>query len=135
MDTIIERVAGLDIGKKSLTACVRTPDGRGGRRAQTRTYSTMTRQLLALGEWLAAEQGTVVAMESTGTYWKPPFYVLEGCFECWLLNARHLKAVPGRKTDLLTELPDRCGGRGVRGRAGLARFPRRDQWWGCPGGA
>jgi transposase len=100
MDTIIERCAALDIGKKTLTACVRTPDGKSGRRSETRTFSTMTRQLLVLRDWLATERVTVVAMESTSTYWKAPFYLLEDDFDVWLLNARHLQAVPGRKTDV-----------------------------------
>ena len=100
MDTIIERCAALDIGKRTLTACVRTPDGQGGRRSTTRTFKTMTRSLLVLADWLADEQVTVVSMESTSTYWKTPFYVLEDQFDCWLLNARQFKAVPGRKTDV-----------------------------------
>ena len=74
MDTIIERCAGLDIGKKSLTACVRTPDGKGGRRSQTRTFRTMTRALLALRDWLVEQRVSVVGMESTSTYRKPAFY-------------------------------------------------------------
>jgi hypothetical protein len=86
MDTIIERCAGLDIGKKTLTACVRTPDGKGGRRSQTRTFSTMTRQLLVLRDWLASERVTVVSMESTSTYWKAPFYLIEDDVEVWLLG-------------------------------------------------
>jgi transposase len=100
MDTIIERCAALDIGKKTLTACVRTPDGQGGRRSVTRTFPTMTRQLLVLRDWLAAERVEVVSMESTSTYWKPAFYLLEDEFSVWLLNAHHIKAVPGRKTDV-----------------------------------
>lgn len=100
MDTIVERCAGLDIGKKSLTACVRTPDGTGGRRSQTRTFRTMTRSLLALRDWLVEQRVSVAGMESTSTYWKPAFYALEADMDCWLLNAQHLKAVPGRKTDV-----------------------------------
>jgi len=100
MDTIIERCAGLDIGKRTLTACVRTPDGQGGRQSVTRTFRTMTRDLLALRDWLVAERVSLVGMEATSTYWKPPFYLLEDTLTCWLLNAHHLKAVPGRKTDV-----------------------------------
>jgi transposase len=86
MDTIIERCAGLDIGKKTLTACVRAPDGKGGRRSQTRTFSTMTRRLLVLRDWLASERVTVVSMESTSTYWKAPFSLIEDDVEVWLLG-------------------------------------------------
>ncbi|MCV2492027.1 IS110 family transposase [Geodermatophilus sp. YIM 151500] len=101
MDVLIERCAGLDIGKKDLKACVRRPAARAGRRAsEARTFATTTRGLLALAEWLADEQVTVVGMESTGDYWKPVFYLLEGTFETQLLNARHIRNVPGRKTDV-----------------------------------
>jgi len=100
MFLLIDRCAGLDIGKKTLTVCLRTPDGRGGRVSTFRTYSTMTRSLATLRDWLVAEGVTVVAMESTSTYWKPVFYALENDLKCWLLNAAHLKAVPGRKSDV-----------------------------------
>jgi transposase len=101
MDVLIERCAGLDIGKKDLKACVRRPGARAGRReSEVRTFATTTRGLLALHEWLAAEQVSVVGMESTGDYWKPVFYLLEGAFETQLLNARHIRNVPGRKTDV-----------------------------------
>jgi transposase len=100
MDTMVERCAGLDVHKDTVVACVRTP-GRGGRREQTtRTFKTMTVDLLALRDWLVAMDVTLVGMESTGVYWKPVFYVLEDDIECWLLNARHLRNVPGRKTDV-----------------------------------
>ncbi|MEN3360354.1 MAG: transposase [Mycobacteriales bacterium] len=72
----------------------------GRRRVRVRTFSAMTRDLLAMRDWLLAEQVTVVGMEATGAYWKPVFYLLEHEVECWLLNARHMKAVPGRKTDV-----------------------------------
>src|SRR5262249_20084676 len=65
-----------------------------------RTFTTMTNDLLAMRDWLLEQQVTVVGMEATGAYWKPVFYLLENDLECWLLNARHLKAVPGRKTDV-----------------------------------
>ena len=100
MDTIIERCAGLDIGKKTLTACVRAPDGKGGRSGVVRTYPTTTRHLLMLRDWLVEQKVTLVAMESTSTYWKPVFYLLEDDLTCWLLNAAHMKTVPGRKTDV-----------------------------------
>ena len=129
MDVVVERCAGLDVHKDTVVACVRTP-GKGGRREQTtRTFKTMTIDLIALRDWLVAMGVTLVGMESTGVYWKPVFYVLEDDIECWLLNARHLRNVPGRKTDLLTELPQgfRCGC--VPGGVGLARFAARDRRW------
>jgi transposase len=66
----------------------------------------MTRSLLVMADWLAEHGVQIAAMESTATYWKPVFYCLEERMECWLLNAAHMKAVPGRKSDLLTELPE-----------------------------
>ncbi len=100
MDVLVERCAGLDVHKDTVVACVRTP-GEGGRREQlTRTFGTMTVELLALRDWLGAMGTTLAAMESTGVYWKPVFYVLEDAMECWVLNARHMRNVPGRKTDI-----------------------------------
>jgi transposase len=81
-------------------ASVRVPDGKGGREEQTRGFGTTTPELLALRDWLVAEGVTLVGMESTGVYWRPVYYVLEDAMECWLLNARHLRNVPGRKTDV-----------------------------------
>ncbi len=100
MDPIIERCGGLDVHKDSITACVRVPGEQGARRQEIRTFGTTTHQLLALRDWLASFGVTLVGMESTGVYWKPLYYVLEDDMECWLLNAHHLKAVPGRKTDV-----------------------------------
>ncbi|WP_137123586.1 IS110 family transposase [Segeticoccus rhizosphaerae] len=100
MDVMFERVAGLDIGKKSVTVCVRTPGAGRRRRQETRTFRTMTRSLEVMRDWLIAEDVTLAAMESTSTYWKPVFYALEDHMDCWLLNAAHMKAVPGRKTDV-----------------------------------
>ena len=100
MDTVVERCAGLDVHKDVVVACVRTP-GSGRQRAQTtRTFGATTVELLALRDWLVAEGVSLVGMESTGVYWKPVYYVLEDEIECWVLNARHLKNVPGRKTDV-----------------------------------
>jgi transposase len=100
MDLVVERCCGLDVHKDTVVACVRTP-GKGAQRdQQTRTFSTMTVSLLALRDWLVAMGVTLVGMESTGVYWKPVFYVLEEAMECWLLNAQHLRKVPGRKTDV-----------------------------------
>jgi transposase len=99
METLVERCAGLDVHKDSVTACVRVPDGHGGRHAQTRRFTT-TAGLVLVAEWLASYQVTRVGMESTGCYWKPVWHLLEGQVECWLLNAAHLHNVPGRKTDV-----------------------------------
>jgi transposase len=100
MDTLIERCAGLDVHKASVTATVRVAGEQGARQTQTRTFRTTTAGLVLLGDWLASFGVTVVGMESTGVYWKPVYYLLEDGFECWLLNAQHLKNVPGRKTDV-----------------------------------
>ncbi len=101
MEVTIERCAFLDVHRDTAVACVRAPDGAGGRRKETRTFSTMTSQLLALRDWLAGERVTVVGMESTGIYWKPVYYLLEDDFECQLINAAHMRNVPGKKTDVL----------------------------------
>ena len=100
MDVLVERVAGLDVGKKIVVVCMRTP-GPGGRRlSETRTYRTMSRSLEAMADWLVEQGVTLAGMESTATYWKPVFYALEDRVGTWLLNAAHMKAVPGRKTDV-----------------------------------
>jgi transposase len=96
MEVVHEVCCGLDVHKKSVTACVLWASGR---RRQTRAFGTFTRQLLELGDWLRACGVTHVAMESTGVYWKPVWNLLEGQFEVLLVNAQHIKAVPGRKTD------------------------------------
>lgn len=101
MDVIVDRCAGLDIGKKQVQACVRGPDGSGGRRGEVRTFDTFTADLEALREWLRAEGVTQVAMEATGPYWKPVWFVLEDAgFDLLLVNSRHVKILPGRKTDV-----------------------------------
>jgi Transposase and inactivated derivatives len=100
MDTVIERCAGIDIGKKTVAVTIRTPGNGKRRRTETRTFATMTRDVLALRDWLINERVQVAGMEATGDYWKPIYYLLEDALECWLLNAHHLKAVPGRKTDV-----------------------------------
>jgi transposase len=100
MEVQYERVAGLDIGKATLTVCVRTPGPRGGRRAETRTFSTMTRSLQVMRDWLVECGVTVAAMESTSTYWKGAFYCLEEVMEIWLVNAAHIKAFDRRKSDV-----------------------------------
>ena len=83
-----------------VVVCVRTP-GEGGRRvSETRTYRTMSRSLEAMADWLVEQGVTLAGMESTATYWKPVLYCLEERMGTWLLNAAHIKAVPGRKSDV-----------------------------------
>lgn len=100
MEKIVERCAGLDVHKASVTACVRAPGEAGETHQEIREFSATTRGLLQLRDWLASFEVTLVGMEATGVYWKPVYYMLEDDFECWLLNAWHLKNVPGRKTDV-----------------------------------
>jgi transposase len=100
MDTIYQRCCGLDIHKKVVVACLITPGAKGRSHKEIRSFGTMTADLLELGDWLSAAGCTHVAMESTGVYWKPIYNVLEGSFELLLVNAQHIKAVPGRKTDV-----------------------------------
>ncbi|HKO86185.1 MAG TPA: IS110 family transposase [Actinomycetota bacterium] len=101
VEVIYQRCAGLDIGKDEVVACVRVPDGARGRRQELRTFKTFSSGLEALADWLT-EQGVVqVVMEATGQYWKPCWYVLEERgLELLLVNARHVKVLPGRKTDV-----------------------------------
>src|SRR5215204_1950677 len=100
MDVIVERVAGLDVHKASVTACTRVP-GEGGRREEhTETFPATVPGMLVLADWLQAHGVTQVAMEATGVYWKPVWAILEDRFECLLVNARHVKQAPGRKTDV-----------------------------------
>jgi transposase len=100
MDVVYSHCAGLDVHKKTVVACVITLDAHTQRHIETRTFGTMTADLLQLSDWLQSQQVTHVAMESTGEYWKPIFNILEGNFEVLLVNAQHIKAVPGRKTDV-----------------------------------
>ena len=100
MEQLIERGCGLDVHKATVAACVRVPGPKGGREQHVRVFGTTTAELLALRDWLEAHGVTHVAMESTGVYWKPVYYVLEERFQCLLVNAAHIKQVPGRKTDV-----------------------------------
>ena len=100
MEQLIERVAGLDVHKKTIAVCVRVPGERGERAQQVRTFGTTAAELVTLRDWLEAHQVTHVALESTGVYWKPVYYVLEEALTCLLVNATHVKKVPGRKTDV-----------------------------------
>ena len=100
MDVLVERCAGLDVHKDTVMACIRYPGPSRERLQEIHEFGTTTTALLALADWLASYGVTVVGMESTGVYWKPVYYVLEDGFDAQVLNARHLKAVPGRKTDV-----------------------------------
>jgi transposase len=100
LDAIYERVGGLDVHKKSVVACRRRLTSSGRVEKEVATFGTTTPQLLALLGWLHEWDVTHVAMESTGVYWKPVWNILEGHVELLLVNARHLKTVPGRKTDV-----------------------------------
>src|SRR4051812_41623621 len=100
METIVERPAALDVHKAQVTACVRVPDERGRREQHVAEFQTTVRGLLGLRDWLAAHRVEQVVMEATGVYWKAPWAILEDEFECLLVNARHVKQVPGRKTDV-----------------------------------
>jgi transposase len=100
MRIVYERCAGLDVHKKTVVACRVMPDGEGGWQVEVRTFDTMVDGLLALADWLRAGGVTQVAMESTGVFWRPIFNILEGEFEVILSNAKHIKFVPGRKTDV-----------------------------------
>src|SRR3989454_804401 len=100
MENVFPCCAGLDIHKKSVEACVRRLEPAGQLHHQTRHWGTMTRDLLAMADWMAAQGVTHVAMESTGVYWKPIYNILESRFTVLLVNARHLKQVPGHKSDV-----------------------------------
>ena len=99
MDVVYRCCCGLDVHKDTVTACVTWAEATGAKRQQKRKFGTFTRELLDLADWLRECGVTHVAMESTGIYWKPVWHVLEGHFELLLVNAQHIKAIPGRKTD------------------------------------
>ena len=100
MEGLIERCAGVDVHQATLVVTVRVPEGSGGRHVETRTFGTMTVDLLTVRDWLQACGVTHVAMESTGVYWKPLYYLLEDGVTLLLVNMQHLKQVPGRKSDV-----------------------------------
>jgi transposase len=100
MDRLIERCAGIDVHQRTMVATVRVPAADGGRAVITQTFGTMTADLLVLREWLQAHRVTHVAMESTGVYWRPLYYLLEEDFTMLLINMQHLTHVPGRKSDV-----------------------------------
>lgn len=96
MDVFYSRVCGLDVHKKNIVACTITPEGK-----ETRTFGTMTDDLILLVDWLKFKECTHAAMESTGPYWKPIYNLLElEEIEALVVNAQHIKNVPGRKTDV-----------------------------------
>jgi transposase len=99
VEVVYERCAGLDVHKKSITVCVLWALPKGKKKQEKRRFGTFTQELLAMAEWLRESGVTHVAMESTGVYWKPVWNILEGQLEILLVNAQHIKAVPGRKTD------------------------------------
>ncbi len=100
MEVIHERCCGLDVHKRTVVACIRIQKAEGGAHMDIKTFTTMSFDLLILRDWLTANKVTHVAMESTGVYWKPVFNLLEDQFQVLLVNAHHVKALPGRKTDV-----------------------------------
>jgi transposase len=100
MQVVYERCCGLDVHKKVVVACLITLTAKGQRHKEIRSFGTMTRDLLVLLDWLRAAECTHIALESTGVYWRPIFNILEGEMTVLLVNAAHIKAVPGRKTDI-----------------------------------
>jgi transposase len=100
METVVERPAALDVHKEQVTACVRVPGEGRSREQHVAEFPTTVAGLLTLLDWFSAFGVTQVVMEATGVYWKPVWAVLEDAFECLLVNARHVKQVPGRKTDV-----------------------------------
>jgi transposase len=95
-----ERCCGLDVHKKLIVACLLVVSAQGELEKQIRSFSTMTKDILALADWLRAAECSHVVMESTGSFWKPIYNLMEGLFELIVVNAQHIKAVPGRKTDV-----------------------------------
>lgn len=100
MQLVFQRCCGLDVHKTTVVACLITPNPQGERQKEIRTFSTMTADLLKMADWLKLAGCTHLAMEATGVYWKPVFNLLEDQLEIMVVNAYHLKAVPGRKTDV-----------------------------------
>lgn len=100
MDQIHDRVAGRDVQRDRVVACVRATGPRGGAVTEKERFGTTTAQLSRRLGWLTERQVSLAALEATGVYWKPVSYALEGHLEVWRCNAQHVKNVPGRKTDL-----------------------------------
>ncbi len=100
MEVVHVRCAGLDVHKKRILACVRIIGKGGSVEKDVKTFGTTTGDLMVLSDWLRSNSVTHVAMESTGIFWKPVYAILEGSFTLLVVNAAHMKAVPGRKTDV-----------------------------------
>src|SRR6266567_635669 len=100
MSVLYTRCAGLDVHKETVVACLMLTASSGKITREVRTFATTTLGLQTMAQWLASQQVTHIAMESTGIYWRPVFNILEGRFEVILVNAQHMKAVPGHKTDV-----------------------------------
>ena len=100
MQAIVERCCGLDVHQETVVACLLVGSPGAQPTKEVRTFRAVTRDLEALGDWLRAAAVTHVGMESTGVYWRPAYAVLEGHFELIVGNARHIRNVPGRKTDV-----------------------------------
>jgi transposase len=136
MDVLFPACAGIDVHQKNIVACRVYTTTDGQLHYDKRTFRTMTTELLQLSDWLSEVEITHVALESTGDYWKPVYNILEGNFEVWVVNAHHLKNVPGRKTDVKdavwladTKRPA-CRRREVLRRHGLLRpsfIPHQEQ--------
>jgi transposase len=99
MEILYSRCAGVDVHKKTVKVCLLIRQEHGQPHKEFRTYGTTTQELLELADWLHEQGCTHVAMEATGVYWNPVYNLLEGGFELLVVNAQHIKAVPGRKTD------------------------------------
>ncbi|MBO0789459.1 MAG: transposase [Ktedonobacteraceae bacterium] len=99
MEVVYPRCSGFDVHKRFVVVCLSVIE-QGQRHKELRQFSTMTNELLELKAWLKASRCTQIAMESTGVYWKPIYHLLEDSFEIVLVNAQHMKNVPGRKTDV-----------------------------------
>lgn len=100
MELLTKHCCGLDVHKKSIVACIRVINNSNKLKKEVKTFGTMTKDIQELNKWLRDNGITHVAMESTGVYWKPIWNILEGNFELILVNAQHIKHVPGRKTDV-----------------------------------
>ena len=100
MERVNPRCCGLDVHKVSVSACIRVDQGGKVHQEEVRTFTTTAAGLMALRDWLQSPQVSIVAMEATGVYWKPVYYALEDAMEVLLVNAAHVKQVPGRKTEV-----------------------------------
>ena len=135
MEVIHPRCAGIDVSKRDAKVCVRVQGrGRKATSSEVTTWTSMTSSILALREHLIAERVTCVVIESTAAYWKPFYFLLDDALNVMLVNARHVRNVPGRKTDLLTELPRDLEEGCVRRRVRPVRFAACDRRWGYASG-